>query len=83
MAGFNTRRRSGRFRSRHCEERSDEAIQAGASEELDCFAALAMTLMERHYPLSSSPAKAGDPVRCGLSDQSLMSLEYWITRLRG
>jgi hypothetical protein len=26
---------------RHCEERSDEAIQGGA--ELDCFAPLAMT----------------------------------------
>jgi hypothetical protein len=27
---------------RHCEERSDEAIQIGAAA-LDCFAALAMT----------------------------------------
>jgi len=30
--------------SRHCEERSDEAIQCGASA-LDCFASLAMTRM--------------------------------------
>ena len=29
---------------------------------------------------SSSPAKAGDPVRRGFSIQSLTSLEYWITR---
>jgi hypothetical protein len=28
---------------RHCEERSDEAIQLGAAE-LDCFASLAMTM---------------------------------------
>jgi hypothetical protein len=28
---------------RHCEERSDEAIHASASGELDCFASLAMT----------------------------------------
>jgi hypothetical protein len=25
----------------------------------------------------------GDPVRCGFSDLSLLSLEYWNTRLRG
>jgi hypothetical protein len=29
---------------------------------------------------SSSPAKAGDPVRRGLSAQSLASLEYWVAR---
>src|SRR5262245_27080529 len=28
---------------RHCEERSDEAIQSAASGDLDCFASLAMT----------------------------------------
>src|SRR5258708_3049581 len=28
---------------RHCEERSDEAIHASASGEMDCFASLAMT----------------------------------------
>jgi hypothetical protein len=28
---------------RHCEERSDEAIQSGARDALDCFATLAMT----------------------------------------
>jgi hypothetical protein len=28
----------------------------------------------------SYPAKAGDPVRSGLSVQSLTSLEYWVTR---
>jgi hypothetical protein len=31
----------------------------------------------------SSPAHAGYPVRRGLSVQSLLPLEYWITRLRG
>ena len=35
-----------------------------------------------HTP-SSSPAKAGDPVRRGLSVLSLLSLEYWVPRLRG
>jgi hypothetical protein len=29
---------------------------------------------------SSSSAKAGDPVRCGLSVESLQALEYWIVR---
>jgi hypothetical protein len=28
---------------RHCEERSDEAIQSAERDALDCFAALAMT----------------------------------------
>jgi hypothetical protein len=28
----------------------------------------------------SYPAKAAYPVRCGLSVQSLLSLEYWFTR---
>jgi hypothetical protein len=28
---------------RHCEERSDEAIHASASCDMDCFASLAMT----------------------------------------
>jgi hypothetical protein len=31
------------MRVRHCEERSDEAIQNGGAATLDCFAALAMT----------------------------------------
>jgi hypothetical protein len=30
--------------NRHCEERSDEAIQGGAPTTLDCFATLAMTV---------------------------------------
>ena len=34
-------------------------------------------------PPPSSPAKAGDPVRRGFSIQSLTSLGYWVTRLRG
>jgi hypothetical protein len=29
--------------NRHCEERSDEAIQNAKKKELDCFATLAMT----------------------------------------
>jgi hypothetical protein len=32
---------------RHCEERSDEAIQHPRGSYLDCFAALAMTLVPR------------------------------------
>ena len=35
--------RRARRKHRHCEERSDEAIQSQTKEELDCFAALAMT----------------------------------------
>ena len=31
--------------SRHCEERSDEAIQGIAEASLDCFASLAMTVL--------------------------------------
>jgi hypothetical protein len=31
----------------------------------------------------SSPAKAGDPVRRGFTAESLASLEYWVTRVRG
>jgi hypothetical protein len=31
------------FANRHCEERSDAAIQRASEAELDCFAALAMT----------------------------------------
>jgi hypothetical protein len=30
---------------RHCEERSDEAIHLSPCREVDCFAALAMTLI--------------------------------------
>jgi hypothetical protein len=31
--------------SRHCEERSDEAIQTAGQKALDCFASLAMTVV--------------------------------------
>ena len=35
-------------------------------------------------PLSAViPAKAGDPVRRGLSVQSLLSLEYWVPACAG
>jgi hypothetical protein len=35
-------------RTRHCEERSDEAIQEGVEPNpVDCFAALAMTMWFR------------------------------------
>jgi hypothetical protein len=35
---------------RHCEERSDEAIQKMfVSQSMDCFASLAMTLMSKNY----------------------------------
>jgi hypothetical protein len=39
------RRDEDRSRSRHCEERSDEAIQRIPEAVLDCFAARAMTMM--------------------------------------
>jgi hypothetical protein len=35
------------------------------------------------HVLLSSSAQAEDPVRRGFSVQSLPSLEYWVTRLRG
>src|SRR4051812_37625886 len=35
--------RKNRLYCRHCEERSDEAIQPFSAARLDCFAALAMT----------------------------------------
>ncbi len=36
-------RRENEFLFRHCEERSDEAIQSLVAQRLDCFASLAMT----------------------------------------
>src|SRR3954471_1567067 len=42
---------------RHCEERSDEAIQLLAVAKLDCFAALAMT----KRVISFSPGSRRDP----------------------
>jgi hypothetical protein len=63
---------------------ASEAIHRAALEVgMDCFVPLAMTLMVRPHPLLSSSAHAEDPVRRGFSTQSLMSLEYWVTRLRG
>ncbi len=50
---------------------------------MDCFASLAMTPPTFPHTTLSSPAKAGDPVRRGLSVLSLLSLEYWGTRMRG
>ena len=40
--------------TRHCEERSDEAIQGRLGDALDCFHALAMTIQREAimpYPL--------------------------------
>src|SRR5262249_61860792 len=47
---------------------------------MDCFASLAMTWRASPNTTLSSPAKAGDPVRRGLSIQSSTSLEYWVAR---
>jgi hypothetical protein len=33
--------------------------------------------------LDCHPREGGDPVRRGFSIQSRLSLEYWVTRLRG
>src|SRR4051812_8701416 len=41
-----------------------------------------MTPIAFPHTTLSSPAKAGDPVRRGSSALSLLSLEYWVTRLR-
>jgi hypothetical protein len=38
---------------RHCEERSDEAIQLSACGDMDCFAALAMTVPKSHGSIKS------------------------------
>src|SRR5947208_4810136 len=48
---------SGRCLPRHCEERSDEAIQLSLWGKLDCFASLAMTMGRRQLapPLPRSP----------------------------
>jgi hypothetical protein len=37
---------------RHCEERSDEAIQGGSLVRLDCFASLAMTTRASNYSIT-------------------------------
>jgi 2,3-bisphosphoglycerate-dependent phosphoglycerate mutase len=42
-------------RPRHCEERSDAAIQGRRKAALDCFASLAMTAMDR---LKASPSRS-------------------------
>jgi len=43
------------FPHRHCEERSDEAIQTASAEAfLDCFAALAMT---KHTGVAQTPTR--------------------------
>src|SRR5437870_4279460 len=67
--------------TRHCEEllrRSNPFfLLCGA---MDCFAALAMTEEAPLHTHPSSPAKAGDPVRCGFSVLSSASLAYWIVR---
>ena len=48
---------------------------------MDCFAALAMTWRwGSNVTLGCRPRACGDPVRRGLSVQSLLSLEYWVTR---
>src|SRR3954471_3614884 len=50
---------------RHCEERSDEAIQCSLGA-LDCFAALAMTAGFRHGPaIISSIGGDGSPLSRG------------------
>jgi hypothetical protein len=41
----------------HCEERSDEAIQCGASA-LDCFASLAMTQIAGTSPAMTTESKS-------------------------
>ena len=84
------RREIAKLYRRHCER--SEAIHLTTCRAMDCFAALAMTGERAGFAprndgencsSSSYPAKAGDPVRRGLSVQSSTPLEYWVTRLRG
>ncbi len=60
----NMRRERERLSSRHCEERSDEAIQRSACRAMDCFASLAMTI--DGYLLPVSPAA---PARLPLAER--------------
>src|SRR5262249_8335022 len=43
VCGFDAAEQAGLIRTRHCEERSDEAIHSATSGKMDCFASLAMT----------------------------------------
>ncbi|TFW56404.1 hypothetical protein CT676_35630 [Bradyrhizobium sp. MOS001] len=55
---------SGLSHTRHCEERSDEAIQTVSAEtSLDCFASLAMTI-SISSPAGSATAPATGTPRC-------------------
>jgi hypothetical protein len=53
---------------RHCEERSDEAIQLAACGAMDCFAALAMT--GRGRALALTPRDYGNRVDAGRNRQN-------------
>ncbi|BAC48292.1 bsr3027 [Bradyrhizobium diazoefficiens USDA 110] len=67
---------------RHCER--SEAIQTVAAERFWIACARNDEFVEAIAPHSQSsyPAKAGYPVRRGLSVLAALSLEYWTARLR-
>ena len=68
--------------SRGASDTGDEAEAAADAGGIG-VSAPTMVACRTQRKSSSSSAKAGDPVRRGLSVQSLTSLEYWITRFRG
>jgi hypothetical protein len=70
---------------RHCEERKRRSNPESLRRRiLDCFASLAMTACVAVMFSPSCPAKAGHPVRRGVSAKARTSLEYWValSRLR-
>ena len=63
--------------------RNEPMIVRSVAETKTLTALVAEEQVAAAYDGSSCPANAGHPVRRGFSIQSLLSLEYWITRFRG
>jgi hypothetical protein len=83
---FCCRRAMGEASARHSlRPLPDEGDLSSITRALDALRAsecMSVSKTQRLRPnlRSSSPAKAGDPVRRGSSAQALTSLEYWIAR---
>ena len=74
MARARTSRGPNTFR-RHCEERSDEAVDAFACCDMDCFASLAMTLgVRRRLPDVAPSHRRGDAIE---PDTDAASFGVW------
>jgi hypothetical protein len=70
--------------TRHCEERSDEAIQTYSSDaSLDCFASLAMTENLAPHTSLSSPGLTGRSSTPRPLRITAWPLEYWIPAFAG